>query len=324
MSSSDGRGGTGKSPSAEELDPWFGVTERPAAEGTGNGGEPASGWPEPGPASGAAGQDAGFDPAATLTDWFLPGGRAALLPDSMTVAVDAAEPAAPDNRQLPQAEAPGMPPWASERTQSSAGTPPPWENGPWPGPGMPRPSAGAEVPDLRPEPAARRDDPAGLWTPRAILITGLLPLVLPGLVVGVLGLRRSRSGKPGRAASVLALIASLAWAAVIVVVLAATSGGSAGGCTYPAAVHQAYAQAMTDISGNVPAAQLAADLGTAASRANSAAAAATDIQGRNELFAMAADLQQARADVITQKAVPGSLRAHLSADGAALAASCRA
>ncbi len=155
-------------------------------------------------------------------------------------------------------------------------------------------------------------------------MTGLLPLVVPGLVVGVLGLRRSRSGEPARRASVLALAASLAWAAVIVVVIAAASGGSAGGCTYPAAVHQDYGRAMADISGNAPAARLAEDLGIAATRANSAAAAATDIQGRTELFAMAADLQQARADVITQKAVPASLRAHLGADGAALTASCRA
>ena len=329
MSSSDGRGVTGKSPSPEELDPWFGVTARPAADPSGNGGESVSRSPdEPGPAPEAAEQHARFDPAATLTDWFLPGGRAALLPDSMTVAVDEAGSAAPEKLQRAQPAAPGTPPgtppWASERAESSAGTPPPWENGPWPGPGMPRSSDSGVAPDLRPGPAARPDPPAGPWTPRAVLITGLLPLVVPGLVVGVLGLRRSRSGGPGRTASVLALAASLAWAAVIVVVIAAASGGSAGGCTYPAAVHQAYARAMADISGNVAAAQLASDLGTAASRANSAAAAATVIQGRNELFAMAADLQQARADVITQKAVPVSLRAHLAADGAALSATCRA
>lgn len=330
MSSSDGRGVTGKPPRVadaesprpdaveadsprrgkpaaagpEQLDPWFGAVPHAGA--------------------GIAGQDAGFDPAATLTDWFLPGGRAALLPDSVTVAVDEAESAAPAKRQPAPAAAPGTPPWASEATESSAGTPPPWENGPWPGPGMPRPSSDAVVPDLGAQPAALSHEPAGPWTPRAVLITGLLPLVVPGLVVGVLGLRRSRSGEPARRASVLALAASLAWAAVIVVVIAAASGGSAGGCTYPAAVHQDYGRAMADISGNAPAARLAEDLGIAATRANSAAAAATDIQGRTELFAMAADLQQARADVITQKAVPASLRAHLGADGAALTASCRA
>ena len=290
-------------------DPWFGVPAGPADQAN----------------SPAAEHDAGFDPAATQTDWFLPGGRAALLPDSMTVAGDGAETADSQRGEHHPAAAGSTPPWASETTQSSTATPPPWENGPWPGPGTPRPSAAALAADLRQEPAAaRRDGPAGPWTPRAVLITGLLPLVVPGLVVGVLGLSRSRSGEPVRRASLVALAASLAWAVVIVAVIAVSTGGSSTGCTYPAAVHQAYAGAMADISGNAPASQLATDLGTAASRANAAAAAASDIPVRNALFAMAADLQQARADVITQKAVPASLRAHLSADSAALTASCQA
>jgi len=143
-------------------------------------------------------------------------------------------------------------------------------------------------------------------------------------VVGLMGLRRTRSGQPVRRASVLALVASLAWAVVIVVVVAAGTGGSSAGCSYPAAVHQAYATAMADLKGNASAATQATDLGLAVSRANSAATAAGEIQVRSALFDMAGDLQQARTDVIAKRPVPASLRAQLTADGAALTASCPA
>lgn len=157
-----------------------------------------------------------------------------------------------------------------------------------------------------------------------MLVTGLLPLVVPGLVVGLLSLRRSRSGGPGRRASLLAVAASLAWAVVIVVLIAAGTGGSAAGCTYPVAVHQAYAKAMADIRGSAPAGTQATDLGLAAGRANSAAAAADQLQVRTALFAMAGHLQLARADVIAGRKVPPSLKAQLAADGPALTASCPA
>ena len=320
MSSSDGRGvarkaavaaepgnssGPGGSQAGSEAagfepdDPWFGVSPRPTAAAS------------------------AFDPEATQVDWFLPGGRSALLPESMTTSSDEGEPGR--QQHLAPPEAAGAPPWAAETTGSAALEPPPWENGPWTGPG----GAWPERPPVRPsdrQPAARPDDSAGPWTPRAVVITGLLPLVVPGLVVGLLGLRRSRSGEPGRLASMLALAASLAWAVVIAVLVAANSGGSSGGCSYPAAVHKAYATAMADLSSGAPAATQATDLGLAASDANSAAAAARQIQVRTALTGMAGDLQEARADVIAKGkgTVPPTLREHLVADGAALTASCPA
>jgi hypothetical protein len=302
-------------------DPWFGVAERPEVEpGSAAGGNGASG-------DAAGGQDrwAAADPEITRVDWFLPGGRAGLLPDSMTTIADGdkAETGQPV-RQAPAAAA-GAPPWAAEPTGSANGAPPPWENGPWSGPGGAWPSRPAAAPPGRPsQPAAREAEP-GTWTPRTVLVTGLLPLVVPGLVVGLLALRQSRPGEPGRRASVLALAASLAWAVVIVVLVVVAGGsGSSGGCSYPASVNQAYRTAMADLSGNVSAATRATDLGIAASRANSAAAAAGDIGVRTALFAMAGDLQQARADVIAGRTVPATLRAHLAADGPALTASCPA
>ena len=318
-------GGRGRG-DPEQDDPWFGSAKQPAVEtvspaaayGTGNGSSGDSGIQRPGESAQRA-----FDPEATLVDWFLPGGRAALLPDSMTVSEDEDESGRP--QQHGSAAAAGVPPWAGEATGSAEGTPPPWENGPWPGPGALRPKRTPAAPSPRPrQAAAPQDELVGPLTPFAVMLTGLLPLVVPGLVVGVLGVRRSRSGERGRRASVLALAASLAWAVIIVVLIVASTGGSSGGCSYPSAVHQAYATAMADLSGNAPAATQATDLGLAASRANSAAAAAGEIQVRDALIGMAGDLQQARGDVIANRPVPASLRAQLTTDGATLTTSCPA
>jgi hypothetical protein len=314
---------------SEPDDPWFGAASGSVAEpGSAAAQNGASGNGAAGRAGGQDGPEAA-DPDVTRVDWFLPGGRAALLPDSVTVFAeedqDEAETGQSRQQQPAPAAAAGAPPWAAESAGSAEGAPPPWENGPWPGPGAARPTRPAAAPPVRAwQPGAPQDEP-GLWTPGTVLVTGLLPLVVPGLVVGVLGLRRSGPGEPGRRASLLALAASLAWAVVIVVVVVAASGsGSSGGCSYPAAVHQAYAKAMADLSGGASAATQATDLGIAASKANSAAAAAGNVGVRSALFAMAGDLQQARADRIAGRAVPTALRAHLTADGPALTASCPA
>jgi hypothetical protein len=310
---------------SESDDPWFGVVSEPGWVAGRNG---ASGEAAGARAGGPDGSVAD-DPDITRVDWFLPGGRAGLLPDSMTVFAeedkDEAETGQSRRQQLAPAAAAGAPPWAAEPTGSAEGAPPPWENGPWPGPGGARPSRPAAAPLSRPSQSAAREDEPGPLTPRTVLVTGLVPLVVPGLVVGLLGLRRSRPGEPGRRASVLALAASVAWAVVIVVLVVVAGGsGSSGGCSYPASVHQAYETAMADLSGKASAATEGTDLGNAASRANSAAAAASDIGVRTALSAMAGDLQLARADVIAGRPVPATLREHLAADGPALTASCAA
>ncbi len=257
----------------------------------------------------------------------MPTGRAALMPESMTVS-----PADEDQPEQAQGGVPAprdrggcyaLPPWAGEAAALAAGAPP-WETGPWPGPGAGRASAVADGPAPDSSAPASPAPASAPWSPGAVLAAGLVPLVIPGLVAGALSFRRSKAGDPVRRASLLAIVASLAWAVIIVVVVASTSGGSAASCQYPVAVHQAYARAMTDLSSNAQASVTVADLGQAATRANaSAAATATgDITVRSALFAMTADLQQARADVVAKRPVPSSLRAHLATDETALTASC--
>ena len=323
-----GSGSQNGAPDGAEPDPWF--DPGPKVLAPGDLPEPADAADSPETAAAGGSAQAAAERSA-LAEWFLPAGRAALLPDSVTVSFDEGQSGKP-RAESAQVHAAGAPPWAGEITGSRAETPPPWETGPWPGPGGARtspaagPGPGGPVPAgiARPR-AAGQPQASAPWSARMVLVAGLVPLVIPGLVAGVLGVRRSKSGEPVRRASIVAVAASLAWAAVIVLLVASSSGGSAGGCGYPAAVHQAYARVMSDLSSNAPASSQAADLGLAVSRAN-ASAAATDtghIPVRSALFAMAGDLQQATADVIANRAVPGSLRAQLAADGTALTAACQ-
>jgi hypothetical protein len=79
---------------------------------------------------------------------------------------------------------------------------------------------------------------------------------------------------------------------------------------------------QTDLSGHAPASVLAADLETAASLANSSAAATGQIGVRSGLFTMADDMAQARADVVAGRQIPATLQQHLTDDGVVPAGSC--
>src|SRR5215469_7035092 len=91
-------------------------------------------WFAPGPkvAAGEADPAVAAD-ASGQAEWFLPTGRAGLLPDSMTESWDDNGSALPD--RAGRAEAVGAPPWGSDGASAAVGEPPPWEIGPWPGHG---------------------------------------------------------------------------------------------------------------------------------------------------------------------------------------------
>jgi len=344
--SSDRRGSGGDPTTAEEL----------ANEESANGAAPRDGdvssgiaddaqaddpWFAPGPkklvspdstdadsdSDGSAGASA-VDGRPGQSEWFLRTGRAGLHPDSVPDWAGEQEdpPSADDEHRVTSA---GAPPWAGETTDVSAGTRPPWETGPWPSPDDLR-SSGARAADERDHQAGLPASPNGAgpagpavrWPARTVVTAGLVPLVVPGLVLGVLSLRQA-GGAAVRKASWLAIGASLAWAVIIIVIAASVSGGPAASCSaYPPAVHQAYEKALADLSGHAPAAVQAADLETAASLANASAAAAGQIGVRAGLFTMADDMAQARADVAAQRPIPLALRQHLAGDGAVPSGAC--
>lgn len=315
----NGRDGAG----APLPDPWFGPGPKLPA---GNSGDEL-GW-EAGDPAGADGIDHA-DIGSTTAEWFLPTGRAGLSPDYVTVAAEPGDEEEDDTRSgsgYQRTTTAGAPPWAGESAGPAPATPPPWETGPWPGPRSSRQQHAGRNGAGRPgggEPGVAQRPPGGVRSPRAILIAGLLPLVVPGLVLGALGLGRSSAGEPTRRASLTAIYTSLIWAVIIaVIVVVSSSGSSPGNCSYPAAVHQAYVRAMHDLSGSTSQPTGTADLGVAVSKANAAAAATGQIPVRSALFALADDLEQARGDVVAGKSVPAVLRQRLVADGTALTRAC--
>lgn len=245
---------------AEPADPWFAPADKPGT----NGGQ---------------------------APWFLPAGRAGLHPDSITESWDdsGAEQAEPATR----AAAAGAPPWGRESASAAGAEPPPWETGPWPGPGEEALAPRA--------PAGSGPDAPGLAA------DGLEP-----------GRERRRFSRPVMlgGAGVVVLV-------VVVLIIVGVTGGSPGGCaTYPAAVRQAYAHAMSDLSDHAPASVQGADLERAASLANASAVAAGNITARTALFAMASDLDDASTAVTDHRPLTPDLLQRLTADGSALPRSC--
>ena len=323
---------------AQADDPWFAPGSKVAASPGSADTYPASAEPDSDASIGADGY-------ARQAEWFLRTGRAGLHPDSAPSWDEASARPGEDHHEVRHTAA-GAPPWAGETTAVSASTPPPWENGPWPGPdGLKSPGSGdvgdnARTGNRGMDSAATESDAASvaagnwdldgtaamgtpaLWSARAVVTTGLIPLVVPGLVVGVLSLRQAGS-QAMRRASWLAIGASVAWALIIILIVVGVSGGAPANCgSYPPAVHQAYEKAMSDLRSNAPASVQAADLESSASLANASAASAGQIGVRTALFSMANDMAQARADVLARRPIPVSLRHHLDGDAVVPAGSC--
>ena len=254
-------------------------------------------------AASAAGdaEDDLVEPDSGRAEWFLPTGRAALLPDSMTESWD--DNGANGSHQAVRAASSGAPPWGRDSASGGAAEPPPWETGPWPGPG---------------EPAARQPGPA-VGGP-----AGAAQAVAAGVAGAETAADPERAAeRPQRSRLIMIGGAAVVVVVVLVVVIVVATSGSAAGCaTYPVAVRQAYTQAMSDLGGGASASVRAADLERAATVANSAAAAASQITARSALFAMAGDLDEAFSDVMSHRPISPDLQQRLTADGTALPRSC--
>jgi hypothetical protein len=310
----DGRAADSAADAGDPPDSWFRPEPR-AAEGNGG--------PGPGPGAGPA-ADGSLDDTA---QWFLRTGRAGLLPDSMTVSWDDAAPAAQ------RSEPAGAPPWAGDGAASTADEAPPWESGPWPGPGetMPDPNTEAAPEYGPPGPASLRPggppqppDP-GNWQATAAAAAGILPLVLPGAVLGVLGLRRARATGTGRAASWTGIGLSAVWAVVLVIWLAAGGGSTPQACgSYQRQVSYPVAQVLHDLSAGAPESVLTSDVHLAISRANAAAAATADVAARDAMVSLTAGLQDSltRTSSSRSAATFRALGSQLTADMSAVTRSC--
>lgn len=149
-------------------------------------------------------------------------------------------------------------------------------------------------------------------------------LVVPGLVLGILGLRRARITGVGTVQSWLGIAASLVWAIGIVVVATLPGGGSSAdpGCAGYQSAGASVTRVSSALAAGTPAGQLRSDLDKAAGAVNSAAATAQDMSVRSALSVMTGDLQAALGEVNSGRPVPAVLKTALHHDAAAAGRLC--
>jgi hypothetical protein len=182
------------------------------------------------------------------------------------------------------------------------------------------------------QPAGRRPgaapaEPGSNSVAFAALIAGIAGiLVVPGIVLGILGLRRAKIIGIGQAQSWLGIGLSLVWAVAIIIVAVSLPGQSSSadsGClAYQAGGRAAVAKVTAALAAAAPAREVQADLSAAASSVNSAAAQAQDVAVQSALSVLTGDLQQGVREVGPRQAAPAGLGATLSADSAALGRVC--
>jgi len=265
------------------------------------------------PARNGTNGGAGYD--GSQTDWFLRTGRAGLRPDSMTESWE------DDGAAGVRAPTAGAPPWASDAPAPGQDAPPPWESGPWPGPGEARPTAARPAGRPAQSPAAAD---TGNWQSTAAMVSSLVPVVVPGLALGVLGLRRARVTGTGRTASWLAIAFSGIWAVVLGVWIATVGSTTPGACgSYQDGVSHAVSQVLHDLGSGAPRSVVTADLHQAISRANTAAAGAQQVPARNAMATLTASLEQAAAEA-SGRTSDAALHQQVAAAEAAMVSACKA
>jgi hypothetical protein len=161
----------------------------------------------------------------------------------------------------------------------------------------------------------------------AALIAGIAGiLVVPGIVLGVLGLRRAKVSGTGQAQSWLGIGLSLVWALGIIIIVVSLQGQSSSadsGCSaYQASGQAAVARVTAALKTGAPEHEVRADLRQAASAVNSASAQAQDLGVRSALSALTGDLQEGLREVSPAQGVPSTLGTTLSGDSARLTTVC--
>jgi hypothetical protein len=150
--------------------------------------------------------------------------------------------------------------------------------------------------------------------------------VVPGVVLGILGLRRAAITGTGRLQSWLGIALSLVWAAGVIILALPGAGPAADpGCVqYRASGSAAVARVTSALPPHAAPARLRASLGPAANAVNDATASAQNIEVRNTLAALGSDLQAEQAALVTGRPAPSALGVTLAAAAAAAAHLCGA
>jgi hypothetical protein len=272
---------------------------------------PADPWFEPEPKPDARQQ----------TDWFIRTGRAGLRPDSVNESWEET------GHVTPRPETSAAPPWAGDAAAAATAEPPPWESGPWPGPDEARPEWHAQQDGpWAGGPRRPASDDTGNWQALAAVITGVLPLVVPGVVLGVLGLRRARQAGTGWLTSWVGIGLSVIWAVILVVWVAGGGNSVPNPCGGDQnAVSTAVSRVLHDLSSRAPRSALTTNLRQAITQANSAAADAQQVSGRDAMSTLTGGLQQVLIEVTAGRSSYSyaQMRQQVAADAVAMTSACK-
>jgi len=183
------------------------------------------------------------------------------------------------------------------------------------------------VPDAPSPGAARSEDRRGNGFATAALALGAagvtLVTIVPGLVFGILGLRRAGHRGTGRVRSWLGIGLCLLWTAAASYLVPHLVRAADPGCTaYKGSALTAYNRAIADFNGNHTTPNIARDVARAASALETAADRSRDPATMRALTVLTRDLRTVLDDLHTGAAVPGSAMQALNRDAAHADAAC--
>ena len=174
---------------------------------------------------------------------------------------------------------------------------------------------------------ARREHRRGNGFATAALVLGVtgvtLVTVVPGLVFGILGLRRAALCGAGRMRSWLGIGLCLFWAAAASYLLPHLVRAADPGCAaYKGSALTAYNRVISDFSGTHAAPHLPGDVSRAIGELEAAADRSRDPATARALSVLTRDLRTVRGELRAGSVVPGTAMQALNRDTARTDASC--
>jgi hypothetical protein len=188
-------------------------------------------------------------------------------------------------------------------------------------------SSATEQAGLPASPELPREQRRGNGFATAALVLGAagvtLITVVPGVVFGILGLRRAAGHGPGRLRSWLGMGLSVFWAAAGLYLLPHLVAAADPGCAaYKGAALTAYNRVISDFSGSHAAPNLTADVSRATSELEAAADQSRDPAAVRALSDLTQDLRTMLAELHSGAVVPGTAMQALNRDAARTDAAC--
>jgi hypothetical protein len=161
-------------------------------------------------------------------------------------------------------------------------------------------------------------------TALALGIAGVtLVTIVPGVVFGILGLRRATQRGTGRVRSWFGIGLCVLWAAAGAYLLPHLVRAADPGCTaYKGHALTAYNKVISDFNGNHRAPYLAADLSRAISTLQTAASQSRDPAAAQALSALTGDLRTVLGEIRGGAVVPAHAMTALNRDAASLDTAC--